>query len=414
MCPNVTGIFTRFINQLYVTRFINQLILFTMKKFLVLAVSAMALMFASCDKGGDETGVPEEQKNFSRLVVRIANADPDAATRVVSPGAPATNNITVRNGTIFIIDQAGSVVGRIALDVTAAAGSTGQVITGTYAANSRVYIVGNQGSGLFDSQTLNSFDAIDRTVITLSKGNQPQSYADAMVANNSGTPEPVALTAPSSPSAPNSGTATVSVALSPLYARLELWDVRGNATVTSFTVTDVFVDSYYSQYTLTGKQAGQVKYQQQSTVWTDNIGDSGSWPSTSGLGTAVSNPNPTPATPPAMPNRMVWAYHMAGFDVPRIIVRFSNVVSSPTPAAGAVYLTVKGYDNLTTSSFQRGRIYRIGADAKGTATPATALTLDPTKLSTVPNDNQVSINVRVSVSDWTIVPLTPSVRSEEL
>jgi hypothetical protein len=199
------------------------------------------------------------------------------------------------------------------------------------------------------------------------------------------------------------------VALSPLYSRLELWDVRGNATVTNFTISDVFVDSYYSQFTLTGRQAGQVKYQQQSTNWTDNIGDSGSWASSGTQGSAVSNPNVDPLNPPAMPNRNVWAYHMAGYDVPRLIIRFSTVTSTPAPQPGAIYLTVKGYDNLTTPSFQRGRIYRIGADANGVATPATAIILDPTKLSTVPNDNYVNITARVSVSDWTIVPLTPQI-----
>ncbi len=390
-----------------------------MKKVLILAVASMAMVFASCKKETGPVPQPEPEKVEYRdfLVVKLANGAP-AETRVFSgPGAAATNNITLRDGYIFIIDASGSVVARQALNPTAATSGAGQTITGPIATNSKVYIIGNIPAG-FDVSTLTTFDAIDRAVISLSKGNQPTSFRDAMVANTSGVAEQISVGTPSTPTTP--GSATVNLAVSPLYSRLELWDVRGNGNVSAFTVTGVFVDSYFSQFTPTGKAAGPIKYQRQSTDWTDNIGDTGNWPATGTTGNMISSPNPNPSSVTQPQN--VWAYHMAAADLPRVIVQLApgmtytgtGTVASPT--AQPTYITVKGYTagvgTTVPASFQRGRVYRIGADATGTPyAPGSqnALIIDPTKISSVPNDDYVTITARITVSDWTIVPLTPQI-----
>lgn len=390
-----------------------------MKNFLFVAIAALAVGLVGCQKDGGNNPEPVQPPVETRdyLIVKIANSAPAPESRVVTPPATSSSNITLRDGVIFILDASGSVIARPRLNPTQATSAGGQTISTPVATNSRVYIIGNLPTG-FDETQYNNFTQIDQAVQSLSRGNQPTSYANAMVANSpsgqdqTGQPVQIAVTSAGTPGTP--GAATVSLSLSPLYSRLELYSVRGATTptaTTAFTVTGVFVDSYYSQFTLTGKAAGAVKSQGQSTVFTDNIGDTGSW---------AAGGSPLKATPNAggadTPN--VWAYHMASADLPRLIIQLQSVTPTPPTSAGAgpnYYLTVTGYNgtqgNAVPVSFQRGRIYRIGADANGTpdTTGANSLTIDPNKLSPTPNPDNVSVRVNVTVSDWTIVPLTPQV-----
>jgi hypothetical protein len=241
-------------------------------------------------------------------------------------------------------------------------------------------------------------DAISRYEVSLAKGNQPRTYQEAMVANTTGAPVNIATSTPGTPGA-TPGTATANVNIAPLYSRIELVKVVGGPTVQSFTVTGVFVDNYFSRFTLTGNAAGPIKYQRQSTEWGDNIGDTGSWPSTGATGNTVSQP-PIPTGGTA---NDVWAYHVASADMPRLIIRVESML--PAAPQAVSYLTVTSWNGVGANRFERGQIYRIGNTVNNTG----ALMIDPNKLAPVPNADYVNVTVNVTVDNWQIVPITANI-----
>jgi hypothetical protein len=167
---------------------------------------------------------------------------------------------------------------------------------------------------------------------------------------------------------------------------MELTEVRGGPNITGFTVTGVFVDSYFPSFTLTGESSGPIRYQSQSTQFAGVMGDQpGPWQATGAAGNMVANPGAG----------MVWAYHVAAADLPRFIIRLENVQTTTGPQAGVRYVTVTGYSSGITR-FERGRIYQIPA-----------ITFTETQTAATPNPANVPVTVVVRMVDWIPTQLTP-------
>jgi hypothetical protein len=342
-----------------------------MKKILLLTVIACGVMtLGSCSK---ESSKGEKVGELLSLNIKLEGLADPAATRMTEAAAQ-TGQLSITNGYIFVIDPAGTVIANAAMNV-AQATTTGQTIPAAVATNSRVYVLGNIPNGV-DVTTLTTFDRIRQTAVTISTSQQ-NNYRQAAMANVSGQPANVTV----------SGTAgTVTVEISPLYSRMELTEVRGTGTITGFTVTGVFVDSYFPSFTLTGDSSGSIRYQSQSTNFAGVMGDTGNWVATGAAG----NMSAIPAT------GQVWAYHMAAADLPRFIIRLENITSSSTTITGTRYITVTGYSGQAPTRFERGRIYQIPT-----------ITFNETQLAMTPNPTHVPITVTVRQVDWIPTTLTP-------
>jgi hypothetical protein len=352
-----------------------------MKKILSAAIALSAVAFASCSKDGGEELEPTG--DVQQLVVKLDMEEPaEAATRMTTaPGT--TGQLKLNDGHIFIINGAGSVVQHVVLDVPAASSTTGQTITTPVSSGSRVYILGNIPSTVTPS-SLNTWSQIQTTVVNMQTAGQTD-YTTAMLANQDSS-SPMAI------QSSGTGTASVTVPLAPLYSRMELAQVSGGPNIVSFTVTGVFVDRYYSSFTLTGASSGSVWNQTTKTDFTGNIGDTGSWASTGAQGSAVAVPA----------SGQSWTYHMASDDLPRFIVRVENVVymagTTQTTIAEPRYITVSGYSGTAPTKFERGKIYQIAN-----------LQFTENNLGTTPNPTNVTLNVKTQVVDWVPTPLTPTV-----
>ncbi|MDR1671217.1 MAG: hypothetical protein LBR57_01715 [Alistipes sp.] len=345
-----------------------------MKKILVAVIALGAVAFASCSR---DTGVKTlSGEPLLSLNIKLEGMTDPGATRMTE-AAGQTGQLVLSNGHIFVIDPAGTVIANAVMNVTTATSAAGQTVNAAVATNSRVYILGNIPSNV-DVTTLTTFERIRQTAVTISTSQQ-NNYRNAAMANTSG--QPAAITV-------SGTTGSVTVEINPLYSRLELNEVRGGPTITGFTVTGVFVDSYFPSFTLTGDSSGPIRYQSQSTNFAGVMGDTGNWVATGAAGNMF-------AVPAA---GQVWAYHMASADLPRIIVRLENVTTTGTPQPGTRYLTVTGYSGQAPTRFERGRIYQI-----------TSLTFTDQQLAATPNPTHVPITVIVRQVDWIPTPLTPVV-----
>ncbi|MDR1756590.1 MAG: hypothetical protein LBR65_06525 [Culturomica sp.] len=350
-----------------------------MKKILLMTIAFSALVFASCSK---ESG-KEAEGDVTQLTVRLAGVLPE--TRMTGT-AGQTGQLKLNDGQIYIVNAAGSVLQSVVLDVAAATGA-GQAIATPVPSDSRVYILGNVPKTV-NTGSLTTLDQIKSTAVLISASDQ-NDYTKAALANASGDAVPLTV---------SGTTATVMVEISPLYSRMELNRVVGDSSIVSFRVTGVFVDSYYSSFTLGGGSAGVIWTQSQKNDFTGNIGDTGAWNSTG-----------TPPNTVAVPaTGQVWAYHIAAADLPRFIVRVENIVYNDRSGtqhtmSGVYYVTVTGYTGAAPTKFERGKIYQI----QSVQIRALANSGGPANISTQPNPTNVTTTVQTKVIDWVATPLTP-------
>lgn len=321
--------------------------------------------------------VRENQQTANQLLslsIKLAGVE-TPGTRIIETPAQ-TGQLVLSNGHIFVVDPSGTVIANAAMNVPQAT-TTGQVINSPVATNSRVYVLGNVPSSV-DVSTLTTWQRIQQTAVTISTSQQ-NNYRNAAMANTSGQPAAITVTG-------NSGAVTVEI--NPLYSRMELTSIQGGPTITSYNVTGVFVDSYFSSFTLSGESSGQIHYQAQSTNFAGSMGDTGTWAATGTPGNMVAVPGAG----------QIRVYHMAAADLPRFIVRLENIVtSSGTTITGARYVTVTGYSGQAPTRFERGRIYQM------------TLPFTEQQLALTPNPSFVPVTVQVRVIDWIPTVLTPVV-----
>lgn len=348
-----------------------------------MAFAAILMLATSCQKGN---GSDSDQVADTKLKVRIANV----GAKVRSVGAPATTNqIALNDGIIFILNAAGDVIYKEVINTTNITSASGQVLAQQVVKTDKVYIVGNLTTELTNK-------LIAATDLTLTKINAEllsiasavgQDYKKVTLANSNAQSAAISVNL-------TDNTATVSVNIAPVYSRIELASVTGvpqtDETLTSFDVTGVYVTDYYLQYSLGGSFGGAIYEQKQNmdfSLVNATMKDEGTW----GSANVASDIVATPASGNS------WVYNVPADALPRLIVKLQNVVgtknSSPIENTDPYYLTLTGYsqNGVPITKMERGKIYCVDN-----------LKFNLDQMAIKPNENQVTLTVKVAITDWVI------------
>ena len=350
------------------------------RTLLAIAVAAFIVSFTSCTK--ENAGVKSSDE-MTQLSVRIHGA---VSTRAVElSGSNVAGTIQIPSGgnhSIFVISPQGNVIEYVDLDADEVLSASGQVLPVSVRADSRVYIICNiPNDDAATIQALTTFGAIQSAISAIATQTD---YTEVTLANVTGVP--VGFTA-------INGEATVNITIGPLVSRLELVKVQAAVNsvgdiISTFSVTGVYVDDYYPEFTYTGGGSGTPFTQGQSTEFY-GIGDAGDW---------IASGTPLAAMPD---DNKIWAHQVVSKGVPRFIIRLEDVKYIPNGGSeialsDTYYLTVKGYTfgGNPVTNLERGKIYRIGAN--------NGITFTYDDLSLTPNPVDINLNVMVSIQEWMI------------
>lgn len=359
------------------------------KHFLLAATAAMALIVSCMPETSDD--------GKASITVKIAGSS--SQTRL--PEAPATDLAPTINpgGTHYVyVLTSGTVVHSEPLTVTEEGQE--QALAGgekRFDRNSSVYILANIPENVTGTpSSYGSMSAISEAVSAisyLSGGEANLDYTQPAMGNATGTAAQIGQ-------ADISGVATVEVALSPLFSRVELQGIIGGPWVKSFTVKGVYLDDYYSSYSMTGAGSVLNSLGQASTIPDSQFGDqvadgNGAWEVGNGPVTAAED--------------KVWAYHVGAGSLVRIIVALDDVIiykgkddgdgntipdtTQMEDQVDGKFVTVTGYSRPNFTTFERGYIYSVSP-----------ITFD--QVGEI-NDDMVAITAEVSVKKWVKVSLDP-------
>ena len=354
-----------------------------MKK-LFFAVAAIAAMISvSCVT--EQSGNTDAGKKVS---ISVKLAAPGGATRA-DENAAQSNQITIANGYIYVLD--GSSVN---YSEPFNALTTGDEITldggkKSFPSTSTVFVLANVPSNLTISPaSLSSMDdiknAVSEIVYSASGGVNVDYKTPAM--GNIGAAVAVI---------PDASDATVSTAkldISPLYARVQIQglkggkDAEGNTWIKDFKLANVYIDNYYSKFSMTGVGSDLQSAGQNTNTLDSQFGDP---------------VNMTSAANTISPTNGVWAYHVGPGSLVHVIFKLSEYTAYNKKADGSpdtaftttstpTYLTVNSYLQSSVTEFQRGKVYTISPvvfSKKGQATDE-------------PNTTDVSIAATITVTDW--------------
>lgn len=341
-----------------------------MKKINFLAVALAALTMFSCSK--EEIENPDAVSRV--LTVKIAN--PASSSRAVeAPGSSAEGTITLENGVIFTLNG-DAVANAYALNATDVQTATGQVIPDKVTSATTVFIVANIPAETVTDWTTEATRPATLTAIKAAQfeisDENGKTYTKATLSNTSAQAVTPTVT---------DGNAKAAVELSPVYSRLELPQVVGEGNIESFSVTGVYVDDFYTQYTAGGSFKGTVNSMgvtPPTAAWPAEGMNEGSWASVANVAT------------PGGSN--VWAYNLPSGNLPRLVIKLENVVVSGVALTGTWYLTVKSYTGVDNNIFSRGDIYNITGGLK----------FDQTHIGPTPNPTENDLWVSVTLKQWTI------------
>lgn len=341
-------------------------------KHAIMAVAALTLGLISCSNDND--GVTGEQY----VSVKIPVMNQPQTRALEDAGKVAAGTIKLKNGHIFVLDAIGNVLHNETLNVSQAT-STGQVLSSTVSTNSRIFVIANIPTS--DVSTVSGLRSLSAINAATSLMTTQSDYTEAALANVNNVPASI------TPGADN--TASANVSINPLISRLELTQVKASGDITAFDVTGVYIDDYYPSFTYGGLYSGDIVSQGTSTTF-NGIGDVGTWAASGLIAAPASN--------------KVWAHNVASGGLPRFIIRIENVKWNPglssgggsgeVPLVGTYYLTVTGYNNGNLTTFERGKIYRIGA--------VNGIEFDQDDLGLAPNPVDVTFTMNVLIEEWVL------------
>ena len=396
-----------------------------MKKFKSLFLVAAALMvgFSSCNNDYDAPYVPGEPEP---ITLRIARLAPRGTASVETPGTDAQGTILLENGYIIVFNQMGVRVHSEVLDVTAAMGpgqQLAELIPSPLTAG--VMVIGNipedvafPPGGLNTPLQVRQFAAI----MTTQYNYRTPVLLNADILNRSHLHELTIIESPLAPIVRNfvDNRYEANVLIQPSITRLELHALTAVADeygrIDSYTITGVFLDDYYQQFTFGGWADGmlwRVRQDASRLVLGMYRPEHGApW-------SGVAN---TPVSPAG---NDVWTFNAAarGSLVPRMIIRVEDIMWSPRNPAdptqflgsramqGNRYITVTGYTTQWPVQAQpnpvyqiplrhgllRGHIYRLGG--------VDGLEFGPGNLHYVPNPDGEYVTVFVDILEWILIDL---------
>ncbi|MDR0332995.1 MAG: hypothetical protein LBI15_05970 [Dysgonamonadaceae bacterium] len=318
---------------------------------------------------------------------------------VQTPGTEAVAQLD-GSGHIYVLNHLGDVEYEEAF-TAAILTSAGQQLNPKVLNSNSIYIIANIPTGLAGAaanlSTLDEIKAFNALITT------QLDYKEAALANVDAKPVLIG-----DPSHTKTGDVVrMLVQINPVISRMELAAVgTSDDRIESFTVTGVYVDSYYRQFNFGGSfDVAAGKYEQYSSKdfsaygtpmgqWHANT-RVGGWISEEISGRQVAHPRADIAV------AQHWAHNVVAGYLPRFIIEVDNVKVDETkvePVVGKRYITISGYKGL--SAFQRGRIYVVGGSGLNGG-----IDFELEDLKEIPNPEEVTVIVDVEVIKWEVEDL---------
>ena len=362
-----------------------------MKK-LFFAVAAIAAMISVSCVTERPTPVTKDGKVSITVSIPGFGSSTRMAQTPASTMTPAfktggTHYVYVLDGEAVIYSEALTTGGKITLK-----GIGG--VAESFPKGAEVYVLANIPADIASPDKLGSMTDITNAVsaISASAGGANTDYEHPAMGNVTGAAAKIG-------EANASNVASVSVPISPLYARVEIKGIKGSEWISAFTLANVYIDNYYSSFSMIGKGSVLNNAGTSTSILSKQFGDA----VTGGNWTAPS------ATPVTAGGSNVWAYHVGPGTLVKVIFELSSYSAYPAQVsdatkpntAGAVttksattYVTIGGYSQAITS-FERGKIYTISP-----------VTFSKTgQANDEPNSNLVSIEADITVTNWEPVGL---------
>lgn len=203
---------------------------------------------------------------------------------------------------------------------------------------------------------------------------------------------------------PENGNWSVEVAISPVMARIEVASIRAlteesESKITQFDLVGIYINNYYQSFTLDGKSNGDIvepvtkgEELQAATVepWSYDLYNGGL----------------TQQTTYTEGTNDAWTYMLAPAtgiaNMPKIVLKLNNVkVNGQNHNLN--YVTVKNFKdansaNAVIENLSRNTVYTIQA-----------ISFDASKTTIDPNQQDIDVNVTVTITDWQKVNVNPEI-----
>lgn len=374
-----------------------------MKRMKVWLMMALCAVIASCTANEEEgLGMNDSQT----IVLRIGSA---ANTKAVETPGTSSDKATLTNGYMFFATEKGAIrrcykllesgttnIAKLEVSVTDITKQEGYTFDNVPGDVAKVYILANvPESGETTESTIRS-----KTTLAGVKALNIQvtDQADFVKVTMDGEGDVTGM----------GNEKEVTVNLKVFCSRLEIPSLTASGDITSFKVKGIYVSHFYKQVPLTEEvvagqlykytDAGKGDYSSTYSMLADV--DSGD----AGLGETSGK------TVSAGSGTEVWGYQFipgasgAGREGIRVVIALSDITGSTGSYSGTQYLNIRGLvantnsdPNPTPMSLARGKIYNMGAN----------LTFDEGDLSPVPNPDDISLTVKITVTPWGVETVKP-------
>ncbi len=399
-------------------------------KFFAVAAAA-ATIFSACSEN-TVTPTPQQETTISVSLALSGSSN----TRNVEPAATINSIADLTNGYIFILDGDNIIyrepLTNAALDLNSVLNSSGvetgkvtEQIVGDglgvggeprlFPVTSKVYVLANYPTEIGDLTDFDTLTELKAAQTTIDYGTDVNTvYTVPAMANVGG--EAAILKVKDTTDTPPQAEAIINIA--PLYSRVEVGGTmldgttRGGLTggelVIAFDLVGVYMDNYYHTFNMGGALVPASLQDNGQDVTIGSKVASG-WFGDYFQAIAWDGVNPV------SPSGNVWAYHIAGGNIPRIIFEITDLEgyedvngngkkevedSALGDFSDLHFITVKSFvDNASgkpITSFERGKIYKIRK-----------LVFNPNDVTERPNEKDVQITAVVNVVDWQFVEAQP-------
>ncbi len=396
--------------------------------------AAAATLITACQKSA--VTPPAEETTIS-VSLALAGAP---ETRKEEP-AGATNQIDpqLTNGYIFILEGEQIIYREPLTTLTLGAnpatsvGQTSTQIVGEgltpgdaklFPLSSTVYVLVNYPASIGDPTRFGTFTELKAATTTIDyNAGVNTTYTVPAMANVGGVAAVLVENGVNGDDIPQ---AEAVIDIAPLYARVEIGGMmidgttkgglKGGNLVKSFDLVGVYMDNYYRTFDMGG---ALVSSSLQDNNQDKTIGSkvATGWFGDYFPGSDALEWDETSAADPLTPTGgNVWANHIAGGNIPRIIFEITDLEAyedangngkrdqgEDTPADFTSdpknFITVKSFVDATgktITSFERGKIYKIRS-----------LTFQPSQATELPNEKDAQITAVVNVVDWVLEEAIP-------
>ncbi len=400
-----------------------------MKKLFLMAAAA-ATILASCV---ENSVAPTPEGGKTSISVSLS-FDSSSATRALDTWSNNSSSRIISdvldNGYIYVLDNNQIVYREEIANLTLEDGTTPNTTPNTttqilgeglgedgeallFPSTATVYVLANIPSNINNPANFMDMDELAAAVSTISYGSGTNTdYSKPAMGNVGGTV--VRLTEIDN----DAKTATAAVSINPLYTRVELKGVKGKNWVAGFDLVGVYLDNYYTGFTMTGKLVSEPLYDNgQDPSIGDKVasgwfGDNLTTPKEWLAPGAAIGPDDDVTTTTKVEN--AWAYNLAAGNIPRIIVQIDNLKVFPDdseadgeqPDEDAASGDWDDNDNefITVKKFKKVNGIELTALERGVIYQIEAIEFDSTNVGETPNIKDLEVTAVVEVIDWAIQP----------